>query len=162
MKPLCRLFAASTLSLLAVSAYAQAGVPAAEPGTGSTQVKPASAAPETSSQPNLRTDSMPHTNQDATTDSAPAPETLGMDATPIIDMGLDWSLPQTSTEPAVLKKIVTSKKGQVSVVEVQTLPVMPLPVINPPLPPVVTILDIPRPGVTLKPTPQDPLSGIPQ
>jgi hypothetical protein len=158
MKPLLRLVAAATFSLLAVGAYAQT----AEPGTSSTQVKPASAAPETSAQPNLRTDSMPHTNQDATTDSAPAPETLGMDATPVMDMGLDWSLPQTSTEPSVLKRIATSKKGQVSVVDVQTLPVVALPVTNPPLPPTVTILDIPRPPVTLMPPPQDPLAGIPQ
>ncbi len=105
---------------------------------------------------------MPHTNQDASTDSGPAPETLGMDATPMMDMGLDWSLPQTSTEPAVLKRIVTSKKGQVSLVEVQTLPVVPLPVINPPLPPTVAIPNVPQPPVALMPTPQDPLSGIAQ
>lgn len=157
MKPICRLFAVSALLLLAVSAYAQT----AEPGTASSQVKPASAAPQTSAQPNLRTDSMPHTNQDASADSGPAPETLGMDATPIIDMGLDWSLPQTSTQPSVLKKIET-KKGQVSVVEVQTLPVVALPVTNPPLPPTVVIQDIPQPPVAMVPMPQDPLAGIPQ
>lgn len=133
----------------------------AEPGTGSTQVAPASAAPQTQAQPDLRTDSKPHTNEDASADSGPLPETLGMDATPIMDMGLDWSLPQNSNQPAVLKRIVT-RKGQVSVEHVQTAPVVARPVCNPPEPRSRILTDVPQPPSTLKPTPPDPLAGIPQ
>ena len=160
MKPLSDLLAALTLVLLSVSAYAQS-TQTAEPGTSRPQLAPASAAPQTHIEPNLRTDSTPHTNQDASTDSGPLPETLGMDATPLMDMGLDWSLPETSTQPTVLKRIAT-RKGVVSIVDVQTAPVMPLPVTNPPEPPSRSIAEIPQPPVAHMPTPQDPLTGIPQ
>jgi hypothetical protein len=153
MKP--RLLAATALSLLALSAHAQ------QPGAGSTQITPASATPQTQSQPNLRTDSTPHTNLSPSTDSAPAPESLGVDATPIVDLGWDWSLPQDNNVPSVLKRIVT-RKGVTTVVDVQTLPAITLPVTNPPDPPTVIIADIPEPPVVLKPAPPDPLTGIPQ
>jgi hypothetical protein len=157
MKP--RLFAACILFLIALAACVQAQQ--AEPGADSTQLSPASAAPRTHVQPNLRTDSMPHTYEDPSTDSDPAPETLGVDAMPVVDLGWDWSLPQDSDQPSVLRRIVT-RKGITSVVDVQTLPVVPLPVTNPPDPLSRIIADIPQPTVTLKPPPPDPLAGLPQ
>ena len=157
MKLLSCLLAMCALCLFSAGAHAQQ----AEPGTSSTQLAPASAAPQTKAEPNLRTDSKPHTNEDASADSGPLPETLGIDATPIMDMGLDWSVPQDSNQPAVLKRIVT-RKGQVSIEDVQTAPVVPLPVTNPPEPTSHILTDVPQPMHTLKPAPQDPLAGIPQ
>ena len=86
---------------------------------------------------------------------------MGRDATPPMDIGLDWSLPETSTTPTVFHRIVT-KKGITSVVDVPTAPVVPLPVTNPPEPPVQTFPPSPQPVVENKPLPPDPLTGIPQ
>jgi hypothetical protein len=78
-----------------------------------------------------------------------------------MDLGLDWSLPQDTTQPSILKRIETHK-GKVTVVDVHTQPVIPRPVTNPPEPPVKEKLSIALPRVQMKPLPQNPLAGIPQ
>jgi hypothetical protein len=140
MKP--RLLAATALPLLALSAYAQQPT---QSGIASTQLTSADSTPQTYLSPS----------------TAPAPETLGLDATPFLNLGWDWSLAQDNNQPSVLKRIVTHK-GQTTVVDVQTLPAITRPVTNPPDPPTRILADIPRPPVVLKPTPPDPLTGIPQ
>jgi hypothetical protein len=153
-----RLFAALAVILFAAGSYGRGQE--AEPGASSAQVSPASAAPKTEAQPDLRTDSKPDTGQDFSTDSSPAADALGPDLTPVMDLGLDWSVPQDIHQPSVLKRIET-KHGQVSIVDVQTAPVVPQPVTNPPEPPIVRIMDIPQPPVVMT-QPQDPLAGVPQ
>jgi hypothetical protein len=155
-----RALALSSLCLLAAG-WLTATAQQPESGTGSSVVSPASAAPQNQPQPNLRTDSQPHTSLSIATDSGPAPETLGMDATPLMDIGLDWSLPQASDQPSVTREIVTHN-GEVKVVEIATKPALPLPVTNPPDPPSHILEDVPQPPVKQMPTPQDPLAGIPQ
>jgi len=150
-----RLFAALIVFLVAAGAHGRAQQ--AGPSASSEQVSPASAAPSTETNPDLRTDSKPDTGHDFSTDSIPA---LGPDTTPPMDLGLDWSVPQDVNQPSVLKRIVT-KNGQVSTVDVQTAAVFPQPVTNPPEPPIVRITDIPQPPVVMQ-QPQDPLAGIPQ
>jgi hypothetical protein len=151
-----RLFACIVL-LLALGACVRAQQ--AEPDAGTSQLSPAGGASQTHAQPDLRTNSSPQSYEDP--DSGPAPETLGVDAAPVVDLGWDWSLPQESDQPSILRRIVT-RKGITSVIEVQTSPVTPLPVTNPPDPPSRVIADIPQPPVTLKPPPPDPLAGLPQ
>ncbi len=65
------------------------GARPSEPGTGSTQVKPASKAPEPVQAPNVRLDSKPHTDIDYTVDSSKTPPDLGLGATPKLDLGHD-------------------------------------------------------------------------
>ncbi len=64
-----------------------------EPGTHNSQVTPASQAPKPVQQPDVRLDSKPHTDIDASVDSAPQPMDLGLDlglgANRDIDLGHD-------------------------------------------------------------------------
>ncbi len=82
------------LSLFASTVVLAAGLPhlyaqQSEPGTGSTQVAPANTAPKTEAAPNLRVNSMPHTDLSASTDSAPTPMDLGLGVTAAPDLGPD-------------------------------------------------------------------------
>jgi hypothetical protein len=129
---------------------------------GGAPVKPANAAPATEQQPNMRTDAQPRVSMSARTDSAPAPESLGADATPYVDLGPDWSQPARDNMTEITKEIVTSKKGVLSVRDISTLGVQPLPVTDPPVEGVKTIMNIPDPPVKMLPTPLDPLSALPQ
>ncbi len=58
-----------------------------QPGTQSTQIKPASKAPQPVQEPNVRLDSKPHTAIDYTEDSSKTPPDLGLGAAPEIDLG---------------------------------------------------------------------------
>ena len=60
-----------------------------EPGTGSAQVSPASQAPVPVQQPDVRLDSKPHTDLDASIDSSIPGMDLGLGSTPDIDLGHD-------------------------------------------------------------------------
>jgi hypothetical protein len=76
----------------------------AEPGTGNSQISPATQAPQTHPDPNLRVDSMPHTDQSPSTDSAlgeqegpgttvdqavTGVDNLGIEQTTLMDLGYD-------------------------------------------------------------------------
>ncbi|HEY0784598.1 MAG TPA: hypothetical protein VGD62_01930, partial [Acidobacteriaceae bacterium] len=88
MRPVPGLIAASVLFLgLRAAGAQQAPVPP------DSTLSPASAAPQTQPQPDLRTDSKPRTDLSPSTDSGPAPETLGMDATSFLDVGYDYATP---------------------------------------------------------------------
>jgi hypothetical protein len=60
-----------------------------EPGTESTQVAPGDTAPKAEQAPNLRVNSMPHTDLSASTDSAPTPMDLGLGVSAAPDLGHD-------------------------------------------------------------------------
>jgi hypothetical protein len=143
---------------LAVSATLASAQTTQTPGPG---VSPASAAPQTEHQPNLRTDSEPRMSPAPPSDSGPAPETLGVDATPYVDLGPDWSKPARENETETLKRIVTHK-GVTRVEEITTYGVTPSPVTNPPVPPTKQIDNIPLPPVKMMPKPPDPLAAVPQ
>ena len=129
-----------------------------EPGAANPPLSPASAAPQTHVDPNLRTDSKPRADLSESTDSGPVPETLGVDATPSMDLGPDWSVPSDENEVTTLK-IITLHKG---VIEQKTYPAKVSAVTNPPEPPTVTILNLPQPPMRMMPLPPDPLAALPQ
>ena len=60
-----------------------------EPGTGSTQITPASKAPAPVQRPDVRLDSKPHTDIDPTVDSSITPMDPGLGASPVMDLGHD-------------------------------------------------------------------------
>ncbi len=90
------LLAAAAICLPAASLPAFAYQAQHEPGTGSTQVAPASQAPAPVQAPDVRLDSKPHTSIDASLDSSIPPPDLGLGAFPAIDLGHDI----TATTPA--------------------------------------------------------------
>ena len=79
------LIGAVALCLTGLPLHAQQG----EPGTGSTQIAPASQAPKTVQAPNVRVDSKPHTDLDPSMDSAPEPIDMGLGVTAAPDLGPD-------------------------------------------------------------------------
>ncbi len=142
-----------TLPLIMTVAVAGAArAQQAEPGTGSTQVTPASASPQTSAEPNLRTDSKPHVDATPATDSGPKPETVGVGEPVPMDMGLDYSLLPDSSEQHGYTTIYSSK----GVKQIELAPPRVRPVTNPPDPPSRVLAAPPFPPVRHMPTPPSP------
>ncbi len=82
-------FALLSLSLQHAGANAQTAQAAHEPGTGSTQLAPANQQPKPVQAPDMRLDSKPHTDIDASLDSSMPPMDLGLGASPFLDLGPD-------------------------------------------------------------------------
>ncbi len=70
-----------------------------EPGTQSTQLAPASAAPPPVQQPDVRLDSKPHTDIDTSVDSSPEPSDLGVDVALGANIHLDLGHDIVATTP---------------------------------------------------------------
>ena len=70
-----------------------------EPGTRSTQLSPASAAPPPVQQPDVRLDSKPHTDIDTSVDSSPEPSDLGVDVALGANVELDLGHDIVATTP---------------------------------------------------------------
>lgn len=78
--------------LAAVTAVGQQGAQTTashEPGTGSAQIAPATRAPRPVQEPDVRLDSKPQTDLDASLDSAPVAPDLGLGASSVLDLGHD-------------------------------------------------------------------------
>ncbi len=85
-----RLLAAMVCLLIAGSAPGSvADAQQHEPGTGSSQISPASKAPKQVQQPDVRLDSKPHTSLDQSIDSSIPAMDLGLGSNPDIDLGHD-------------------------------------------------------------------------